>query len=136
MTPLQLSCDLRRIVESNREVFDCWFREWLVSYVPSMILQPKWFETERSVRVGDVVLFRKSDKEFDNTYQYGIVDSVVESTDGLVRVVEVEYQNFSENTKRTTKRGVRELIVIHPVEELSIQEELDEFAKNVLNKLD
>ena len=101
-----------------------------------MILQPKWFETERSVRVGDVVLFRKSDKEFDNTYQYGIVDSVVESTDGLVRVVEVEYQNFSENTKRTTKRGVRELIVIHPVEELSIQEELDEFAKNVLNKLD
>ena len=136
VTPLQLSCDLRRIVESNREVFDCWFREWLVSYVPSMILQPKWFETERSVRVGDVVLFRKSDKEFDNTYQYGIVDSVVESTDGLVRVVEVEYQNFSENTKRTTKRGVRELIVIHPVEELSIQEELDEFAKNVLNKLD
>ena len=127
---------VRRIVESNRDTFECWFREWLVSYVPSMILQPKWFETERSVRVGDVVLFRKSDKEFDNTYQYGIVDSVVESTDGLVRVVEVEYQNFSENTKRTTKRGVRELIVIHPVEELSIQEELDEFAKNVLNKLD
>ncbi len=135
VTPLQLSGDLRRIVESNRDTFECWFREWLVSYVPSMILQPKWFETERSVRVGDVVLFRKSDKEFDNTYQYGIVESIVESSDGLVRVVEVQYQNFSENTKRTTKRGVRELVVIHPVDELSIQEELDDFARNVLDQL-
>ena len=47
----------------------------------------------------------------------------------MIRVVEVQYQNHNENTKRTTKRCVRELIVVHPVDELGIQAELDEFAE-------
>ena len=52
-----------------------------------------------------------------------------ESKDGLIRVVEVQYQNSNENVKRTTKRCVRELIVVHPVDELGIQAELDDFAE-------
>ena len=54
-----------------------------------------------------------------------------ESRDGLVRSVEVQYQNFNENSKRVTKRGVREIIVIHPVDELGISAELDELAKTL-----
>ena len=47
----------------------------------------------------------------------------------MVRVVEVQYQNSNENVKQTTKRCVRELIVVHPVDELGIQAELDDFAE-------
>ena len=68
-------------------------------------------------------------KNSKKNYHYGIVITTFESKDGLIRVVEVQYQNHNENTKRTTKRCVRELIVVHPVDELGIQAELDEFAE-------
>ena len=46
------------------------------------------------------------------------------SRDGLVRTVDVTYQNHNEKVKRVTTRGVRELVVIHPVEDLGISKEL------------
>ena len=100
-----------------------------MSYVPTLVRQPKWFKTDRDIQVGDVVLFTKSDKEFEKLYHYGIIVTTFESKDGLVRVVEVQYQNSNEKVKRTTKRCVRELVVIHPVNDLGIQAELDEFAE-------
>ena len=129
VTPLSISGDCRKMVESNKSVYESWFKEWLVSYVPTLVRQPKWFKTDRNIRVGDVVLFTKSDKEFEKLYHYGIVVTTFESKDGLIRVVEVQYQNSNENVKRTTKRCVRELIVVHPVDELGIQAELDDFAE-------
>ena len=53
---------------------------------------------------------------------------VVCGRDGLVRVAEIQYQNCNESVKRTTKRGVREVIVIHPVEEIGIYRELHELS--------
>ena len=73
--------------------------------------------------MGDVIIFLKSDKEFEKDYQYGMVN-----TDGCIRVVEIEYQNFNEGVKRYTTRGVRDLIVIHPVNEPGINAELAEIA--------
>lgn len=129
VTPLSITNDFRRIIQSNNDIYNSWFKEWLISYVPTLVRQPKWFESERHIRIGDVVLFCKSDKEFENVYQYGIVVTTFEGKDGLIRVVEVQYHNFNERVKRTTKRCVRELIVVHPVDELGIQAELDDFAK-------
>ena len=82
--PLELSGDLKKIVESNARIFESWFKEWLISFVPLLVQQPKWFSTERSVPVGDIVLFRKSEKEFDKNYQYVIFIKTVEGRDGLV----------------------------------------------------
>ena len=126
--PLVLSTDVKKIIQTNADIFNAWFRSWLVSYVPTLVPQPKWFETTRNLSVGDVVLFSKSDKEFENVYQYGMVKSTHVGRDGLIRSVEVEYQNPGENTKRVTKRGARELIVIHPYDELGLSKELFDLA--------
>ena len=48
--------------------------------------------------------------------------------DGKLRTVIVKYHNGNENHPRTTRRAVRELIMIHPVDELSIMEELGAVA--------
>ena len=48
------------------------------------------------------------------------------SRDGHIRQVTVEYQNSNETIKRTTERGVRDLVVISPVDELDIYESLNE----------
>ena len=45
------------------------------------------------------------------------------SMDGLVRTVDVTYQNHNENAKRVAIRRVRELVAIHTVENLVISKE-------------
>ena len=54
---LELSRDYKRIIETNAKIFAAWFDSWLVSYVPTLIDQPKWFKTDVDVCVGDVVIF-------------------------------------------------------------------------------
>ena len=129
--PLEISGDFRKIIENNAKMFDSWFKEWLISYVPSLVQQPKWFKCDRSVTVGDVVIFKKSDKEFEKKYQYGIVTKTFEGRDGLIRTIEVQYQNHNEDVKRVTKRGVRDITVIHPVNEIGISAELNSLAEDV-----
>ena len=128
--PLVLSRDIKKIVEKNNQIFSGWFNSWLISYVPTLMESPKWFENDRNIAEGDVVLFSKSEKEFENLYQYGVVTSVSFSKDGRIRKVEVEYTNPSEHVKRKTIRGCRDLIVIHPVEELGLSKELYDLANS------
>jgi hypothetical protein len=85
---------------------------------------PKWFESSRDCKIGDIILFLKSDKEFDRQYQYGVIVDRKISRDGKIREIEVEYQNSNESIKRTTRRGVREVVLVHPVDELGIIREI------------
>ena len=116
--PLEISCDIKRIIETNAKIFRAWFNSWLISYVPTLIEQPKWFVNDSKICVGDVVLFLRSEQEFDQRYQYGIIRTVNEGRDGRPRSIEIEYQNHNEKTKRHTTRGVRDVVVIHKVDEL------------------
>ena len=90
---------------------------------------PKSLTSDNDAKVGDVVHFLKSKKEFDNKYQYGMIHAVNVGKDGHIRKVEVEYQTHNEGVKRYTVRGVRELIVVHPVDEPGINAELAEFTQ-------
>ncbi len=116
--------DYSKILASNMEIFKAWFKAWLVECVPELIKMTRWFKTDEELKVGDVVLFLKSDKVFDTQYQYGLVKDTYPSRDGKVRKAEVWYQNHTEKTKRTTMRGVRELVVINRFSEVSIDEML------------
>ena len=119
---------VEKIIRQTNDIFEVWFRSWLISYLPS---EPKWFKSDRDPKVGDVVLFLKSDREFDKQYQYGLIKDLKISRDGKIRQVEVEYQNFSESVKRTTTRGTRELVVIHPADELGLIRELNVMFKTI-----
>ena len=71
---------------------------------------------------------KKKEREFAGNYQYGIVKDVEVSRDQKIRNFIVEYVNSAEKIKRETRRSVREIVVIHPVEELGIVRELGEIA--------
>ena len=73
-------------------------------------------------------MFLKKDKEYAGNYQYGIVKELEASKDEKIRKVVVEYVNSSEDVRRQTRRSVRELVVIHPIDELGIVRELGEIA--------
>ena len=101
--PLKIDRNLNRIIESNNKIFEVWFKKWLTSYVPSLVEKPKWFVTETNVSIGDVILFLKSEQEFVRQFQYGIIVDSIKSRDNIIRTVEIEYRNHSENIKRRTR---------------------------------
>ena len=128
VVPLTVSSNLGKVIQQNERIVTAWFECWLTSHVPKLVDQPKWFNSDTDVQVGDVVLFLKKEKEFAGNYQYGIVKDVEISRDDKIRKIVVEYVNASETTKRETRRSVREVVVIHPVDELGIVRELGEIA--------
>ena len=75
------------------------------------MFQPKWFNSDYDPKVGDIVLFLKSEKDFEKIYQYGMICDVKKSRDGKIRQVEVEYQNHMEKVKRGTNRAPGRLLL-------------------------
>ena len=47
----------------------------------------------------------------------------------MVGTMEIQYQNHNEKVKRTTMRGVRNITVVYPIDEIGISAELNEFAE-------
>lgn len=113
-----------KIIRQNQEVFNSWFELWLVSHVPGLITQPKWFKQLIHLKKGDVVLFTKSDTPICANYQFGVVDSVDVGRDGVARKANIRYRNSNENVDRLTYRSVRSLVVIHCIDDINIMKEL------------
>ena len=120
-----VSGDVGKMIKQNNSVIQAWFEAWLTSHVPTLMFQPKWFKSDRDPKVGDVILFLKSDKDFERIYQYGLICDLKVSRDGKIRSLDIEYQNHTEKVKRRTTRGTREVVVIHPFEELGLIRELN-----------
>ena len=117
-----------RFLRENEKIFNTWFENWLLSHVPKLMFHPKWFNSERDVKTGDVILFLKNDGSFNNTYHYGMIKDVEHSKDDKIRRVTIKYRNFNEDTNRETRRAVRNIVMIHPVDETCIAQELGEMA--------
>ena len=115
-----ITSDVKMILQTNQNIFNSWFENWLLSHVPNIMHQPKWFRTEYDLKEGDIVLFLKQDSTINKTYQYGMIKSVEKSSDGIIRKVWVKYRNANESTDRETYRSARQLVMIHPVDELDI----------------
>ena len=122
--PLNITNDPNKFLKANSEIFNTWFETWLTSHIPKLMNQPKWFQNDKDIKVGDIILFLKREKALCNTYQYGMVQDIIRSNDDKIRKVLVKYRNYNENTDRVTYRAVRQLVLIHPVDELSLSEEL------------
>ena len=123
--PAYLSHDPFKFMDTNIKIFNCWWEHWLLVVAPELIEKPVNWKSGDNVKVGDVVLFRKSEGSVGpGTYQYGIILSVDVSADGVVRNAKVKYRNADEGKDRTTDRNVKSLILIHKVDELDIMKEM------------
>ena len=128
---ISVTNDVGKIISQNNNIFKTWFQAWLVSCVPSLMNHPKWFNSSYDPKVGDIVLFLRSEKDFEQIYQYGIITDRKVSRDGLIRQLSIQYQNHTEHTKRTVTRGTREVVVIHPFDELGLIRELNALAASL-----
>ena len=74
-------------------------------------------------------MFLKQEKTLCTEYQFGMVKDVERGKDDRIRVVTIEYRNHTENIRRTTRRAVRQLVMIHAVDELDVHTELATVAQ-------
>ena len=126
--PMMATNDPEKLLFINEKLFNTWFERWLISHVPKLMHHPKWFQPDRDVNAGDVILFLKQENQLSSTYQYGMISDLSRSSDDKIRKATVRYRNSTEGVDRFTNRAVRQLIVIHPVDELNIMEELGQIA--------
>ena len=54
--------DVDKIMDQNRDIFQVWYQAWLTSCVPQLMQHPKWFKSDINPKMGDIVLFIKSEK--------------------------------------------------------------------------
>ena len=69
---------------------------WLISHVPKLMCHPKWFQTDRDIKVGDIVLFPKQENQLSSTYQHGMISDLSRSSDDKIHKATVHYQNSPE----------------------------------------
>ena len=129
--PVSLAKGYDKIIKANSQIYNAWFEVWLISHVPKLMNHPKWYDSGRDLSEGDVVLFLKQESEICTDYKYGMVEAVERGRDGRIRKVHVRYRNVGEKVDRFTYRSARSLVVIHPVEEVTILQELGEIAVEV-----
>ena len=119
----------QKILKENKEIFTTWFETCLTSHLPKLLQQPKWLRTEKYIKICDIALFLKQEGSvISSNYQYGMIHEIIQSKDGIIRKAVVKYRNDTENTDRFTTRTVRELVMIHPIDELNLIEELSQIS--------
>lgn len=77
----------------------------------------------------------KRDSELASKYQFGKVFNVFVGKDGFVRKAKVTFRNHNEKVNRETFRSTRELVVIHSIDDLDINEDLRNFSKIATDKM-
>ena len=48
--PLFVTNDPSKVFAENTMIFNAWFETWLISHVPKLMHQPKWFQTEYHIK--------------------------------------------------------------------------------------
>lgn len=94
---------------------DMW-RRWLKEYLPMMNLRRQWHDRQRSLQVGEVVMYL-ADNTPRGKFPLGRIREIFPGVDGLVRVVDVEMQG------KLYRRPVHQLIPLEVNESAMADEE-------------
>ena len=81
---ISVTDNLLEIVKMNKRIFNTLFETWLVSHVPKLMHQPKWFHSDRDIKVCYIVLFKKHESAITSKRQYGMIHEVLPSQDGVI----------------------------------------------------
>ena len=103
MGPLTVSNNPKTVLKCNEEIFSTCFKNWIITHVSKLMHQPKWFDNERDVNEGDLILFLKNDGALKGTYQFGKIKKIERSQDNRIQKVIITYTNHNESINRETR---------------------------------
>ena len=97
---------------------DFW-HHWAQQVTPEAVIRQKWHKTGRNLTPGDVVLIHDKNP-IKGKYQLGIVKTVRESDDSLVRSCSVAYSIPNAKDPIGSYTGKREVVVTRSIQRLSL----------------
>ena len=100
----------RRRWRSVQYLADLFWKRWITEYIPRLQERQKWVDSQRNVKVGDLVLVNQSNNTPRNKWPLGIVTNVYRSKDGHVRSVELR------TTTGTYERPIAKLCLLEGAE--------------------
>ena len=106
--------------------------------MPKLIRSPKWFKSETDLEIGDLVYFQRTANELGSKYGRWVIGRVAElerGGDSVIRRVWVTYKNAGEDILHKTERSIRSLIKLFSITDSSIQEDLSEVQKVMMELL-
>ena len=121
---MEVTSNPDRILKKTRKIFSSWFETWLIAHLPRLTNHSEWFSLDHDIKIRGVALFLKHDGVLSSSCQYGMVNEIVPSKYVVICKVIVRYRNHQENVDRYTIRSIRDLMLIHPIDELNLMEEL------------
>ena len=93
------------------KVYKSCFIVWRDPGVPKIMFQPKWYNSDKDLQVGDFVHFQKKESKANQPWTVGRVEQIVRSDrDDLIRRAIIKYQNHGEELPQLTDRNVRKLV--------------------------
>ena len=98
-----------------QDVYKTWWSRWEAEVLPKLFVPgPKWSKAHTNVKVGDIGLllsYKGSAGKILTVYKYCKVIEVIESEDGLIRKVRVEYRIPSLKRKEVCV-DIRRLVIL------------------------
>ena len=127
--PIRMPKSRLEILSRVNETYDSWFKIWAEAMVPKLLFKPKWFKTEKELKIGDLVYFPRAENTLDKKWMMGVVDSVERGRDGLIRMIDIRYKNAGQNIFQLTNRTIRKVVKVWGIEDIHLDEDLAEMAK-------
>ena len=127
--PVRMPAGPGELMEKIEKCYSSFFKIWNTTMIPKLMRMYKWFDNKGQLQVGDIVWFKKTEKELSSDWTLGKVVSITKGRDGLVRRAEVQYQNITENVPRVTDRAVRTLIKLFNIEDTTWLDDMSEIEK-------
>ena len=142
--PMRLPTDKEEYLGVVRQKYDAWFKIWCDTYVPHLLHQPKWFNSDKDLLVGDLVYFLKKDSKLASKWILGMVEEIDKGRDGVLREVTVKYCNSSEQKlsltgdsskdktlPRYTIRTVRKMVKVFSLDDAHLCDDIKEFEEKM-----
>ena len=127
--PIKLPESRMELLTKIEETYLAWYKIWLECLVPKLMFTPKWFKTDKELKQGDLVYFRKKESALDGKWVIGMVNDVEKGRDSIIRMVSVKYFNGVNKTPQFTLRTVRKLVKLWDIDDLHLDEDLAELQK-------
>ena len=122
--PVKLSSDTTKMLGDIQGKYEAWYKIWLETYVPKLMMTKKGFKNSRDLAKNDIVYFQKEEGALSSPWSMGVIEQIVRGRDGVIRRVVVKYRNFKEDFDRFTDRSVRRLIKLYSVDDPDIYSDL------------
>ena len=102
-----------------QEITDVFWKQWLRTCAPSLLLDPKWHSEHRDLRIGDIVLVMDTDA-IRAEYRLAVVKEVYPGADGKVRKVMISYRRYKVKDSNVQYTGSTEQNCIRAVQRLAL----------------